>query len=123
MGWNTRPGRYSSGSRPRSSRPAGVIQPPQGLSLGRVARSSTTTSRPASRSFHAQVEPAGPPPTITTSQVRMDRSAKWGRVKVGAGPRDLVHGPTGEGDLEDLHRAAPQGRLRTRTVQPPAAKG
>src|SRR5258708_13775092 len=122
MGRNTRPFRYSSVSRLRSSRTAGVIQPPQGLSLGRVARSSTTTSRPASRSFHAQVEPAGPPPTITTSQVRMDSSANRVRVKVGAGSRDLVHGPTGEGDLEELHRAAPEGGLRTRKVQPPGAQ-
>jgi hypothetical protein len=49
----------------------GVIQPAQTLSRGNVAASTTSTSRPAWRNRHAQVEPAGPPPTIRASHVIM----------------------------------------------------
>src|SRR5258708_28358240 len=43
-------------------------------------------------------------------------------IKVGAGQRDLVRPPGGEGDLEELHRAAPERSLRAWEVQPPSAQ-
>src|SRR5580700_2483822 len=50
-----------------SSSTAGVIHPPQTLSRGKTCLSRMATSNPAFRSFQAQDEPAGPPPTIKTS--------------------------------------------------------
>src|SRR5215469_5573687 len=46
----------------------GVIQPPQTLLRGNLALSRMATRSPELRSRQAQDEPAGPPPTIRTSQ-------------------------------------------------------
>src|SRR5262249_1432524 len=46
----------------------GVIQPAHTLSRGKFARSTIRTSSPECCSAHAQEDPAGPPPTISTSQ-------------------------------------------------------
>ena len=62
-----------AGSRPSSSssRSASVVRPsPQHLSRGNVALSTTTTCRPPRARSVAAVEPAGPPPTTSTSQAR-----------------------------------------------------
>src|SRR5438876_735075 len=69
IGCSVLPRRYSAASIPSSSTTRGVIQPAHTLSRGKTAASITTTSRPACLSFHAQADPAGPPPTIRTSQV------------------------------------------------------
>ena len=71
IGWNVRPRRYSSMSRFKSVTTCGVIHPAQTLSRGNTAASTTITSRPARRSAHAQVDPAGPPPTMSASHERI----------------------------------------------------
>jgi len=43
-----------------------LIPPPQGLFLGKVARSSIVTETPARASALAAVAPAGPAPTTST---------------------------------------------------------
>ena len=97
IGWSVRPPRrYSSGSTRHSSKTCGVTQPAQGLSRGNTALSRTRTSRPASRSFRAEVEPAGPPPTTTASAVSI------GRVQRRARPGHAVHARAREGNLEEL---------------------
>src|SRR5664279_5849625 len=51
-----------------SSNTSGVIHPPQSLWRGKALRSRMSVSSPESRSPQAQEDPAGPPPTIKTSQ-------------------------------------------------------
>src|SRR5262245_31821404 len=98
----------------------GVIQPAHTLSRGKTARSMTTTSRPARRSARAEEDPAGPPPTIRTSQVSMSSlvSRPWSLVfgpwvfrNLRARPGDLVAPAAGEQHLEQLQRAGRERRL------------
>src|SRR5207245_2078730 len=108
MGCSTRPRAYSSRSRASASTTPGVIHPAQTLSRGKTARSITTTSSPATRSRHAQVDPAGPPPTTTTS------AEVTSAVQLGARPGYLGR-PTREGELEE-----PAPLRRERAVDHPA---
>src|SRR4051794_34808472 len=48
-----------------------VRPPPHGLSRGNLARATSSTRAPASASRYAVVEPAGPPPTTSTSKRSM----------------------------------------------------
>src|SRR5271169_5746063 len=96
---------------------AGVIQPAQILSRGKFCLSSTRTSRPALTSCQAQVEPAGPPPTIRTSQ----ESARSLLIKVGARPRHVVVVLAREHYLEQLQLAALERRLRAGKIHAPDA--
>ena len=45
-----------------------VSPPPQGLSRGKVARSASSTETPAEARWYAVADPAGPPPTTSTSK-------------------------------------------------------
>src|SRR5579862_8379788 len=111
---------------------AGVIQPAQGLSRGKSLRSITTTSRPEPASFQAHDEPAGPPPTIKTSQRSMSvypvgRSVVIGHmlnlvlIDAGARPGNRVVLARSEKDLKELQMPRTERGLRGRQVQPPAA--
>src|SRR5262245_55576822 len=96
-----------------SSTTDGVIQPAQTLSRGNDARSMTTTSSPALRSFHAHVEPAGPPPMTNASQrstVVVDVPA-ISDVAAGARVRDGVARTWNENHLEQLHAPGIERRL------------
>src|ERR1039457_764562 len=53
---------------PRASSTSGVIHPPQSLLRGKALRSISSVSSPDCRLPQAQDDPAGPPPTIKTSQ-------------------------------------------------------
>src|SRR5207245_6319577 len=114
MGCSTRPRAYSSRSRASASTTPGVIHPAQTLSRGKTARSITTTSSPATRSRHAQVDPAGPPPTTTTS------AEVTSAVQLGARPGYLGR-PTREGELEELEVAGQERDLGAGEVEPPGA--
>src|SRR5262245_53585613 len=116
--WSVRPAAYSRTSNPRVSITPGVSQPAHGLSRGNEARSRIKTSRPASRSRRAHEEPAGPPPTIRTSQLSIRSPCVQSRAR----PRQSVHRGPGEHDLEELHRARQEGRLRAREVEPPGPR-
>src|SRR6185312_13131534 len=92
-----------------------------GYSAGSI--SSTSTSAPACFSFHAAVDPAGPPPTITTSRVftleALSSACASSGVQVRARGRDVVVLPRSENDLEELQRARGECGDRAGEVQPP----
>jgi hypothetical protein len=69
--------------RRRAARP--VTPPPQGLSRGNVALSTSNTRTPALASRWAAVEPAGPAPTTATSNVLTNAKLQW-RVFPGVCP-------------------------------------
>src|SRR4051812_14445120 len=97
----------------------GVIQPAQTLSRGNWLLSRISTSRPARRSCCAHDEPAGPPPTINTSQDSRVLIARSSLVDVGPRPRNLVVAARGEHHLEQLQLADRKRRLRAEQIQPP----
>ena len=72
-GSGARPGRPPP-RRPASGRPgtgrrlASSVPPPQGLSRGKRARSTSSDASPARARWIAVAEPAGPPPTTTASK-------------------------------------------------------
>src|SRR5215469_3309277 len=108
---------------PSSLTTSGVIQPAQSLSRGKLSRSSTSTSTPARLSFHAAVDPAGPAPTINTSQLRTGAQTRdaSGRVQVRARRRDVVVARWREQHPEQLQAAGAEGRHGARQVEPPHA--
>src|SRR5215472_2422461 len=101
---------------PSSRTTSGVIQPAQSFSRGKLSRSSTSTSTPARLSFHAAVDPAGPAPTISTSQERTWVEARYrsGRVLVRACPRDVVVARWREQHLEQLQATGAEARHGSR---------
>src|SRR5438552_791437 len=113
--WNVRPALYSSMSSSRLLATCGVIHPAHGLSLGKPERSRTATSSPARVRARAQVEPAGPPPTMITSQCSIT-----GPGESLARPGNRVAGGAREDDLEELHGARGKRRLRSGEVQAPS---
>jgi hypothetical protein len=58
-----------SRSRRKTGQQAGFKQSPQTFSRGKISRSSRSVRRPASAQKAAQLDPAGPPPTIATSNM------------------------------------------------------
>src|ERR1035438_7827662 len=93
---------------PSASNTSGVIHPPQSLLRGKVLRSISRVSSPDSRSPQAQEDPAGPPPTIKTSQESIIRRLPylgpgWRRCTGGCasmertytGPQQTRSGTTG----------------------------
>src|SRR6056300_753258 len=100
---------------------SGVTQPAHNLVRGKVARSRTSTSRPASRSFQAQVDPAGPPPTTMASAVCMLVAVRRSRILIVARPRYAIVAARREHDLEELQRAGLEARGRAGQVQAPHA--
>src|SRR5262245_20195893 len=117
-----------------SSMTAGVIHPAHTLSRGKRALSRTTTSSPARRSCHAHDEPAGPPPTIKTSQASMTVQVEMGHgstdwwaqptlraIQMRPCPRDLVVRLAGKHDLEKLQAAGQERGNRAGQIQPPGA--
>ena len=84
---------------------SGVTQPAHNLVRGKTLRSSSMTSRPASRSFQAQVDPAGPPPTTMASATFTSIDPRTLRILVSAGPRYMVVCTRREQDLVELQRA------------------
>src|SRR6185312_62302 len=116
---------YSAGSISSSRTTSGVIQPAQSFRRGKRSLSSTSTSAPARFSFHAAVDPAGPPPTITTSRVftleALSSACASSGVQVRARGRDVVVLPRSENDLEELQRARSECGDRAGQVEPPHA--
>src|SRR5690606_16258536 len=108
---------YCSRSISRSSTTSGVIQPAQSFVRGNSVRSRTRTSSPACTSFHAQVEPAGPPPTTMTSACCTGRLLRRRQrlVLVAPRPRHVVVAVGGEQHLVELQRAVAEGRDRKST--------
>jgi hypothetical protein len=53
--------------RSKTGKHAGLTQSPQTFSRGNFSRSIKATRNPAAAQKAAQLEPAGPPPTIATS--------------------------------------------------------
>src|SRR5919109_5232165 len=117
IGWNVRPARYSSGSIRRSSITCGVIQPAQTFSRGNVALSMTATSAPACRSVQAQVEPAGPPPTMSTSHLSTIMTASTAHAR----PRNGVAVASREDHLKELHASGGECGARAREIELPRA--
>jgi hypothetical protein len=64
-------------ARPRRSNTGqhdGFKQSPQTFSRGNLARSRTSVFKPAMAQNAAQLDPAGPPPTIATSKISIARN-------------------------------------------------
>src|SRR5262249_46092975 len=103
----------------------GVIQPAQVLSRGKDFLSRISTSRSAARSFQAQLDPAGPPPTMSTSQVTIANAfgpaLTLGRIDLSARPRNGVVSGVGEGHLKELKHPRREAGQGTGEVQPPGA--
>src|SRR6185436_8783683 len=122
IGCSTRSLAYSSRSSSSDATAAGVIQPAHTLSRGNSCLSMTSTSRPARHSCLAQVDPAGPPPTIRTSQVAADIALTiLPVVEAGPGPRHAIAAPASKQHLKELHFARAERRLRPAEVQAPGA--
>src|SRR5438045_2673847 len=81
----------------------------------------TITSQPRFLNAQAQAEPAGPPPTIKTSQVSMMglQRSSLRTVQVRASPRHVVVLHARETDLEELQIAAQKRRDRRAQIQSP----
>src|SRR5262245_11592620 len=134
---SVRPWAYSARSSDRSDTACGVIQPAQTLSRGKTALSITTTSAPASRSFRAQEDPPGPPPTIRTSQpsMRMYRpsflasgvdhakepAAILDSQSAHTDPWDAVALLPRKRHLKQLHPSGSERHLRAGEIQTPGA--
>src|SRR5210317_704907 len=100
---------------------SGVTQPAHSLVRGKAARSRTSTLRPASRSLQAQVDPAGPPPTMMASAVCMLVPVRCSRILVVARPRYVGVAVRREHDLEELQRTGLETGGRAGQVQAPHA--
>src|SRR5437764_13848428 len=102
---------------------AGVIQPAQVLSRGNAFLSRIRTSSPDARSAQAHAEPAGPPPTISTSQVVILRilisPSGLAGIDMGTRPGHQVIGGRSKDDLEELDGTGGKARDRARQVQTP----
>src|SRR5258708_1445996 len=81
------------------------------------------TSSPEDRSAHAQEEPAGPPPTIRTSQDRTlcPHGLIVFVVEICARPGKSAALASGEYDLKQLHRAHAEAGNRSRQIKAPHA--
>src|SRR5258708_499862 len=81
----------------------GVIHPAQTLSRGNTAASATTTSSPSCRNARAHDDPAGPPPTISTSHMSMNRPSQDETIaRVGQAGRVRLVGKPQPTDLPEL---------------------
>jgi hypothetical protein len=60
--------RCASPSRSKTGQHDGFKQSPHTFSRGNFSRSSTSVRKPATAQAAAQLDPAGPPPTIATSK-------------------------------------------------------
>src|SRR3569833_559918 len=108
---------YVFGSSSRSRRTSGVIQPAHSLSRGKLSLSRSTTSTPRATSSRAAADPAGPPPTISTSQVRtVYRSTS---VDIVASPGHVVALSRRKQHLEQLQRAGSERGDGAGEIQPP----
>src|SRR4051812_2980574 len=110
---------YVLGSSSRSRSTSGVIQPAHSLSRGKLSLSRTNTSTPRATSSRAAADPAGPPPTINTSQVRtVYRSTS---VDVVTSPGHIVALSRRKQHLEQLQRASSERSDGAGEIQPPHA--
>ena len=73
--------RIFPGGYPPTIRESMEVLEPQSLLRGKVARSSTRTSRPESRRAQSHEDPAGPPPTINTSHASIP--GRWSPRRMG----------------------------------------
>src|SRR2546423_14115301 len=62
--------RPATSSRRRIGQQAGLTQSPHTFSRGNFSRSKIAVCKPAAAQNAAQLDPAGPPPTIATSNIR-----------------------------------------------------
>ena len=97
----------------------GRYQPAQSLSRGNRTLSSTSTSTPACRNCHAQVDPAGPPPTTMTSATCMSLAWLLSGVLITPGPGNLPVCGRCKKHLVQLKRTALKTGRRPGQVQSP----
>src|SRR5262245_9480449 len=76
-----------------------LIAPPHGLLRGKRARSSTRTRAPPIARVRAAVAPAGPPPTITTSERSTRPLLSWQPAATDEIGEKLVRPVGARGDL------------------------
>src|SRR5262249_23037469 len=92
--------RSASASRSKTDQHDGFRQSPHTFSRGNFSRSSTSVRKPATAQNVAQLEPAGPPPTIATSKSLMD-STNYETALA----RDLIKEDTNSHGLVDSNPA------------------
>ena len=71
----------ASSSFSRTGQHAGLMQSPQTFSRGNFSRSRTSVRNPAAAQNAAQLEPAGPPPTIATSTTSISLQCQLSRAR------------------------------------------